>query len=239
MNNLIKSEWFMFKKKGRVTAAFCLMVGYAAVFFGGLIDNGHVSKSFTSQSLGNGSTMAIMIVTMIASAAIAGGYLSRIQIYEIMSGFSPNQILLGRAAFYVPLLIMLYLVPVFAVMLIIDSSTEMLLTLILFGILFIRFLLCTVFLSVLFKEGAWITSLTALIILIKPAYEKLTASAAAFDNSVFGLTAVGQCAMLAEPITSEFIVKVVVSSMVSCVICYLIGHFTLKKKYDLEPHTIV
>ena len=58
----------------------------------------------------------------------------------------------------------------------------------------------------------------------------------ALAHSPLSLLCFGQCTLLIRDITEGFVIKVIASAVVSCVIYYLIGYFTLKKKFDLEPH---
>lgn len=60
----------------------------------------------------------------------------------------------------------------------------------------------------------------------------------ALARSPLSLLCFGQCTLLVRDITESFVIKVIASAVVSCVIYYLIGYFTLKKKIELEPHSI-
>ncbi|MDO5561106.1 MAG: hypothetical protein Q4F95_16130 [Oscillospiraceae bacterium] len=238
MNNLIRSEWFMFRKKSFIMTLFGLLTAYASLFFGGLLDDEKTTIPFSVESLCTGSTISISIVSAITGAAIAICYQNRTQLYEIMTGFKPSTIIFARTALFLFIFTLFFFIPASAVLLILNYSAEILQVLALVLILYLRFMLCTVFLSPFFKEGAWITAMSALVILIKPLYIDTDGSTEKFRSSLIGHSAIGQCSLLGEGITSDFVFSIIVSSIISCIICYFIGYFTLKMKYDLEPHPI-
>jgi hypothetical protein len=90
-----------------------------------------------------------------------------------------------------------------------------------------------VFLSPLTKKSA-LAPLGSIMLLLVFDQSDLYAVA----HSPLALLCCGQCVSLGTEITNAFITKVIVSAVVSCVIYYLIGYLTLKKKIALELHQL-
>ena len=234
MNNIIKSQRLLMK---RYIFLICVLFLAALVSItiraftkGGI-------QSLSTQTLAAGSIYAIALISFIPTLAISFGYTQRIQMYEIMAGFRPHQIMLGKAFVYLPVTL-LYLVSVLAVYLISDSSSEMIRILILFCLLCIRFTLCVIFLSPLLKESTFAPLFSVMLLMIMQIYDEIYGSVERFSHSVFSFTCFGQCALLGGEITDSFMAKVIISSVIACVIYYFIGYLTLKKKIDLEPHPL-
>ena len=60
----------------------------------------------------------------------------------------------------------------------------------------------------------------------------------AVAQSPLAVLCCGQCVSLGIEITEGFVIKIIATAIVSCIIYYLIGYFTLKMKFDLEPHKL-
>lgn len=234
MNNIVKSQRFLMKRYmflvcGLVIAAL-VSVMIEAFAKGGI-------QNLSPQTLAAGSIFAIALISFTPTLAISFGYTQRIQIYEIMAGFRPYQIMLGKALVYLPVTL-IYLVSVLAVYLISDSNSEMIRILTLFCLLCIRFTLCVIFLSPLLKESTFAPLFSVMVLMIMQIYSEIYGSVEKFSHSVFSFTCFGQCALLGGEITDSFMAKVIMSSVIASVIYYLIGYLTLKKKIDLEPHPL-
>ena len=160
-------------------------------------------------------------------------YIERIQMYEIMAGFAPHRIILGRTAVCLPITVV-YLGCFTAVCLSFDSSADTVCKLLLFWVIGIRSVLNTVFLSPLTKESAFAPIGSCMLLMISD-----QSDINAVTQSPLALLCCGQCVSLGAELTNDFIVKVIVSAAVSCVICYFIGYITLKKKIDLEPRKLM
>ena len=175
--------------------------------------------------------MALFIVLFIPVIVLCYSYSERIQMYEIMAGFRPHKIILGKVITFTPVLL-LYLAVTIIISMMSDSSPQTVTRLIIYCILCIRGMLCIVFLSPLFKLGSFAPLFSVMLLTINGSdMEALSHSPVSF----FGF---GQCALLVRDITDSFMIKVIVSAIVSCAIYYLIGYFTLKKKIALEPHQL-
>ncbi len=234
MSNLIKAEWFRYMKTSRTTTIMLVLLALFMTLF--IVNTDDVTASpLTMSALSNGGTAGIICVLTIISLSIASGYTNRTQLYEVMAGNPPSRIILSRTVVYVPFITAVYLVPTLIIYLIADNSTEMIQALIIFSVIYLRTVLTSVFLTPLLKESSFAVLFLNIIFLMP---RGLFDSAQAYSDSIFGLTGLGQLSLIAEGITSEFTAKVMISSVVSCIICYLVGYFTLKKKIDLEPHPL-
>ena len=234
MNNIVKSQCFLMKRYMFLVCGL-VIAALVSVMIGAFAKGG--IQNLSPQTLAAGSIYAIALISFTPTLAISFGYTQRIQIYEIMAGFRPYQIMLGKALVYLPVTL-IYLVFVLAVYLISDSSSEMIRILILFCLLCIRFTLCVIFLSPLLKESAFAPLFSVMVLMIMQVYSKIYGSVEEFSHSVFSFTCFGQCALLGGEITDSFMAKVIISSVIACVVYYLIGYLTLKKKIDLEPHPL-
>ena len=93
-------------------------------------------------------------------------------------------------------------------------------------------MLCVVFLSPLFKLGSFAPLFSVMLLTINGSDME------ALAHSSLSFLCFGQCTLLARDITDGFVIKVILSAVAACVIYYLIGYFTLKKKIALEPHQL-
>ena len=176
--------------------------------------------------------IAMLIFTSVSAGILMYGYVERIQMYEIMSGFTPHQIILARTAICLP--ITAVFLGGFTIMcLCFDNSADMVRRLFLFWVIGIRSVLGVVFLSSLTKESAFAPIGSFMLLMIFG-----QSDIHAVVKSPLALLCCGQCVSLGVEITKGFVIKVVITAVVSCIIYYLIGYFTLKKKFDLEPHKL-
>lgn len=239
MNNIIKTQRFLLKKKKitkRLLIVLWVITLSGAVKIEGLSITG--LQPLNAHSLALSSNYAVLCMGMIPIVVLSFGYMSRIQLYEIMAGFSPNQIILGKALCYLSYLIPLFLLPVTIVYLCCDRSVEMQKMLLLFWVLCLRFSLCTIFLSPILKESTFMTTFSIMVIMLMSLYAEIYGSNEEFTHSVFSLTCFAQSSLLNSEITDGFMVKVILSALGACGLSYMIGYMTLKKKIDLEPHPL-
>ncbi len=234
MNNIIKSQRLICKKN-IIWIAELLLITLFFSFVNVFSEEGISGLSL--QTLAGGSFIPIVLMGFIPTLVIGFSYTQRIQMYEIMAGFRPHQIMLGKAAVYLPITVA-YLAVVTAVYLIADSSTDMIRLLILFWMLCLRFTLCVIFLSPLLKEQIFMPMFSITVLMAMPIYVEIDGSLEGFSHSVFSFTCFGQCGLLGGGVTYSFMAKVIISSVIACVVYYLIGYLTLKKKIDLEPHPL-
>ena len=223
MNNMIRSQMFLCKKRW-FTILLCILLPLLAMFFA-LSLSENTAEVFTSSAL-----IAMVGVMMIPVLVLSYSYVERTQLYEIMAGFSPHQLLVGKAIVYL-LFTFLFLTVISAEVLCFDRSADTVLRLALYWIICIRAVLSVVLLSPLFKEGAAAPAFTLLMLAAFGDVNNIT-------HSPLSVCFSAQAALLGTEITSALIVKIIVSAIVSCIIYYLIGYFTLKKKFDLEPHKL-
>lgn len=234
MNNLIKAEWFRYMKTSKTTTVMLVFLALILTLFTVNADDGTFAP-LSSVILSNRGTMGIFCVLSIIILSITNGYINRTQIYEVMAGNPPSRIILSRVAVYVPFITAVYLIPTLIIYLLFNHSAEMIQTLILFSVLYFRAMLTSIFLSPLLKESSFAPAFLNIMFLIP---KGLFDTAQAYSDSIFGFTGFGQLSLLSEGITLEFTAKILITSVISCIICYFIGYFTLKKKFDLEPHPL-
>ena len=240
MNNIMKAQQFLLKKK-RITIIILLIISFGMVFWGAVkIDGVSITglQPLSVHYLASSSTYMVLLTGMLPIVVISFSYIKRIQMYEIMAGFSPNQIILGKTLCYLSYLIPLFLIPVTIAYLGCDRSAEMVKMLLLYWILCLRFSLCTIFLSPLLKELTVVSAFSFMVIIVMSLYAEIYGSNEEFSHSIFSLTCFAQCSLMTGEITHGFMAKVILSAMVACVISDMIGYLTLKKKIDLEPHPL-
>ena len=224
MNNIVKAQMFIMKHKAvSLTAAF---VSALLAMACGFLLNQNAAEAFSQPGL-----MALFIFLFIPVIVLCYGYSERIQMYEIMAGFRPHKIILGKVITLMPVLLM-YLASAIVISMMNDSSPQSVTRLILYCILCIRGMLCIVFLSPLFKVGTFAPLFSVMLLTVNGSDME------ALARSPLSILCFGQCALLVRDISDDFMIKVIVSAVISCVIYYLIGYFTLKRKIGLEPHQL-
>ena len=222
MNNIIRSQLFIMKQK--VVSLTAIFIAAVVVMITGFLLNPNPGDAFSQPGF-----MAMFIVLFIPVMVITYCYSERIQMYEIMAGFRPHRIILGKTLVILPS-VLAFLAAAAIVSLISDSSPQTVERLILYCILCVRGMLCIVFLSPLLKIGTFAPLFSVMLLTINGSDME------ALARSPLSLLCFGQCTLLVRDINEGFVIKVITSAVVSCVIYYLIGYFTLKKKFDLEPH---
>lgn len=224
MNNIIKSQMFIMKHKVvPLTAAF--LSALLAMVCGTLLSQN------SAEAISQPGFMAMFIVLFIPVIVLCYSYSERIQMYEVMAGFRPHQIILGKVITIIPVLL-LYLAAAIVISIMNDSSPQTVTRLILYSILCVRGTLCIVFLSPLFKIGSFAPVFSVMLLMFNGSDME------ALSHSPLSFLCFGQCTLLARDITDSFVIKVIVSAVISCAIYYFIGYFTLKKKIALEPHQL-
>ncbi len=236
MNNIVKSLC-MIRRRYIVSICAMIILSLVMVFWEMILDigvHGRLTLStLDSTSLAAASSDTTFLSGLIPAVVIGYIYTARIQMYEIMAGYRPHQMILSRMLVLLP--ITLVSLAIIAVpYLITDRSAEMIRMLVLFCILCIRMTLCVIFLSPLTKNMAWIPLFSFFVQMFVQLYGSLEG----FSESVFSFTCFGQCLLLSGNVTYDLMIKIIVSSVIACVIYYLVGYFTLKKKISLEPHPI-
>lgn len=186
----------------------------------------------TTEALPSVALIAMLLFTSVAAGILMYCYVERIQMYEIMAGCTPHQIILGRTAICLPITIV-YLSGITVMCLCFDSSPDMVRRLLLFWFIGIRSVLGVVFLSPLTKISTFAPIGSFMLLLICS-----QSDIHAVAQSPLALLCCGQCVSLGTEITADFSMKIIVSAVIACVIYYLIGYFTLKKKIDLETHKL-
>ena len=151
---------------------------------------------------------------------------------EILAGFRPHQIILGKTLVILPPLLA-FLAAAAIISLIGDNSPQTVERLLLYCMLCVRATLCIIFLSPLLKIGTFAPLFSVMLLTINGSDME------ALARSPLSLLCFGQCTLLVRDITEGFVIKVIVSAIVSCTIYYLIGYFTLKKKICLEPTKLI
>lgn len=224
MNNIIRSQMMIAKQK--IVSLTAVFIAAVVAIVTGFLLNPNSAEAFSQPGF-----MAMFIFLFIPVIVLCYSYSERIQMYEIMAGFRPHQIILGKTLVILPFAIA-FLAAAAIVSLINDSSPQTVERLLLYCILCVRATLCVVFLSPLLKIGTFSPLFSMMLLMVNGSDME------ALARSPLSLLCFGQCTLLVRDITDGFVIKVIVSAVVSCVIYYLIGYFTLKKKIELEPHPI-
>ena len=225
MNNIMRSQLFIMKQKiVSLTAVFITAVAAIAT---GFLLNPNPGEAFSQPGF-----MAVFIFLFIPVIVLCYSYSERIQMYEIMAGFRPHQIIVGKT-FVILLPLFAFLAASAIVSLIGDSSPQTAGRLLLYCVLCVRATLCIVFLSPLLKIGTFAPVFSVMLLMVNGSDME------ALAHSPLSLLCFGQCTLLGCDITEGFVIKVIVSAVISCVVYYFIGYFTLKKKIDLEPRKIL
>lgn len=224
MNNIIKSQMFIMKQK--IVSLTVIFIAAVVVIASGFLLDPNPGEAFSQPG-----SMAMFIVMCIPGMVISYSYSERIQMYEVMAGFRPHQIILGKTLVILPPLLA-FLAASAIISLINDNSPQTVERLLLYCILCVRATLCIVFLSPLLKIGTFAPLFSVMLLMVNGS------DMGALARSPLSLLCFGQCALLVRDITEGFVIRVIVSAVVSCAIYYLIGYFTLKKKIALEPHQL-
>lgn len=224
MNNIIRSQYVLIRQR----IVMCAAIFIAAV---GTIMFGTAFATDASDILGVFGIQALAVILFIPTFIISNGYAERVQMYEIMAGFRPHQILLGKVMAFMPW--MTAFIASSAVMIIMyDSSDTTVQRVMIYSIICLRITLNVIFLSPVFKvmSGAPLCTLFLLMFGDSDMAEMM--------HTPFSLFGFVQCSLLAGDITAEYMIKVTATAVLSCVICYAIGHTTLKRKINLEPNQL-
>ena len=222
MNNIMRSQMFIMKQK--IVSLTAVFIAAVVAIVTGFLLNPNLAEVFSQPGF-----MAMFIFLFIPVIVLCYSYSERIQMYEIMAGFRPHQIILGKTLVILPFAIA-FLAAAAIVSLISDNSPQTVERLLIYCILCIRATLCIVFLSPLLKIGTFAPVFSVMLLMLNGSDMEAVA------RSPLSLLCFGQCTLLVRDITDGFMIKVIVSAVVSCAIYYLIGYFTLQKKIDLEPH---
>lgn len=224
MNNIIKSQMFIMKQK--IVSLTVIFIAAVVVIASGFLLDPNPGEAFSQPG-----SMAMFIVMCIPGMVISYSYSERIQMYEVMASFRPHQIILGKTLVILPPLFA-FLAASAIISLINDNSPQTVERLLLYCILCVRATLCIVFLSPLLKIGTFAPLFSVMLLMVNGS------DMGALARPPLSLLCFGQCALLVRDITEGFVIRVIVSAVVSCAIYYLIGYFTLKKKINLEPHQL-
>ena len=222
MNNIMRSQMFIMKQK--IVSLTAVFIAAVVAIVTGFLLNPNLAEVFSQPVF-----FAMFIFLFIPVIVLCYSYSERIQMYEIMAGFRPHQIILGKTLVILPFAIA-FLAAAAIVSLISDNSPQTVERLLIYCILCIRATLCIVFLSPLLKIGTFAPVFSVMLLMLNGSDMEAVA------RSPLSLLCFGQCTLLVRDITDGFMIKVIVSAVVSCAIYYLIGYFTLQKKIDLEPH---
>lgn len=225
MNNIIRSQMLVMKHR-IVSLTVTFLSALLLMICGSLLSDN------SAEAISQPGLMAMFIFLFIPVLVICYSYSVRIQIYEVMAGFRPHQIILGKVIAFTPVLL-LYLAAVTVISMMNDSSSQTVTRLILYCILCVRGMLCVVFLSPLFKIGSFAPVFSFMLLMFNGSDMEV------MSHSPLSFLFFEQCMMLGCEITEGFVVKIIVSAVVSCAIYYLIGYFTLKKKIALELQQII
>ena|GEM_PF-5861148 len=95
MNNIIKAQMFIMKQK--IVSLTAIFIAAVVVIVSGFLLNPNPGEAFSQPGF-----MAMFIVLFIPVMVISYSYSERIQMYEVMAGFRPHQIILGKTLVVLP-----------------------------------------------------------------------------------------------------------------------------------------
>ena len=240
MINLIKAEWFKFRKtKLRFNVIFsvvclCLiLLQHKADEIAGIDEFPFFSSWITH---------GVFLSAGVLLTSLSMNHKNRTALYTTVSGYSPLETLFAHAILYSSILIIIYVIPqalIFALV----SKIDVLYVL-LFVIFSIRITLITVFLSPLLKRKTVVFIVILFIIeyffvniiLVKfetdtNGFINSTPYSTSFASYIFTAT---QTFALSNPLPDALLAKIIVSSFVTCILAFVIGYLVMKHKYNLE-----
>ncbi|MBR4225110.1 MAG: hypothetical protein IKR73_09900 [Oscillospiraceae bacterium] len=224
MNDIIASQKFICRRK-IFTVLVCILVSSLSLFSAAAL------APTMAEALSNAGSMGMMVTAMLLPGIIiTSTYTDRIAMYEIMAGYRPHQILLGKAMVYLPFTL-IYLLAAALISLKTDMDQDTVIRLILYSMICIRATLCIVFLSPLFKQGSFAPAFSCMTLMaVSTEYE--------IARSPLSLLVFGQTALLGAEITEGYIIKVILTTIIACASYYIVGYVTLKKHFMLEPEPL-
>ena len=240
MINLIKAEWFKFRKTKLLFNVIFSVVCLCLILFAHKVDeiSGIDEFPFFSSWIPYG----VFLSAGVLLTSLSMNHKNRTALYTTVSGYSPLETLFAHAILYSSILIIIYVIPqtlVFALL-----SKINVLYLLLFVIFSIRITLITVFLSPLLKRKTVVFIVILFIIeyffvnvnLVK--FETATNGfvnpnpySTSFASYIFTAT---QTFALSNPLPDALLAKIIVSSFVTCILAFVIGYLVMKHKYNLE-----
>ena len=221
MNNIRRSQYVLIRQRIVMCAAIFILA-VASIIFGAAF------AADTAEVFGIFGLNAMTVMLFIPIFIISTGYSERILMYEIMAGFRPHQIILGKALAFLPTVIA-FIASAAVICMVHDSSEETIHRVMIYSIICIRMMLCIVFLSPVFKVMGFAPLCSLFLMLFG------SSDMEEMMHSPLSLMGFVQCSMLTGDISAEYMTKVIVSAVVSCVLYYIIGYTTLKMKINLEP----
>ncbi len=224
MNNIISSQCFICKKRSFIIS----IILFSALLVMGL---GLIMSKTAGMFFSAFGMVAMIFAAAVTAGILTSGYTERIQMYEIMAGFRPSQIILGKTVVCVSLTL-IFLAGTAVMCMIKGGGEQMLERLLLYWVIVLRSVLCIVFLSPLLKESTAAAMFDAMLIMA------CGNDPDALNRSPVSLFGYPQCFMMQYELTEGFAVKVIISAVIACTICYITGYITLKRKFDLEPHSL-
>lgn len=227
MNNIIRAQDVLLGKNKRYLGA--LLIALCTILAGVLNIEGLEIKGLKYIEVSHlvvASGYVLCFVGIFACCILTIGYTSRVQMYEIMAGYSPREVLFGKAFFVIKWLCSLFLIPMSVVCLIGDQSPEMLTVIMIYWVLCIRFSLVCIFLSPLLKKESFVCIFSVMVMMFSE-------NPAAIQHSFISWFSFAQCLLLTMDITSDLVVKVLVSGVGAVSLAYVIGYVVLKNKINL------
>ncbi len=245
MNKLIKSELFLLKKSGNYLA-YILLVAVIPFLVAFIAVEDFFSADFY---FGFGQMNAALTVLLMASTAmlavtISRKYDNRVANYAVMDGNKPSKIILGNLFTYLPVALILFVLPSLIMLLILfkngtGDTDNPLIMIALLLIVFTRVYTSTILVSTIFKsviasgffaymrssiEGLVGTLLIGLVSTKSPENSELILK-------LGDLVAPLQLeSILTKNNDTTFIVTVIVSFIIDIALCYIVALFTYKKK---------
>lgn len=228
MSNLIRAEWYRLFHTGAKFYILGCMACIPLVFI-----NESMSISLTEPSHSTAISMAVAV--MLVCVASANSYGSRLPYYEIMNGGSPNSIILSKFAIYLPIVILVYYIPV-AVLYLIFCGTKALAFLGLFLVIMLRYLIFGITVVMIFKSfDSSSLSMTRYVLemLCGLNLYRTNAKAGAL-SSLLSWLPFCQFFDMKTGIDSTLAAKTIIGAAVECTVFYTLAYMSYKKKWSIR-----
>lgn len=233
MTNLIKAEFYRIWHSSRL-----LIYIIGLCIFGAYTSFMSDSLDITRQSFVAAAPMGMVISLMAAGIVIGRHYQNRTAYYEIMDGVSFHNIILSRICVYTPFMVGFYFIPVSAILIFFDGSTELIRFLLLLLIIFLRLLIFAVCVCLVFKtrDGAilpYVRFMIEMMPMMIIAGEEVSIS----DDKLFSALnwlPFFQCYSLGGEIENTLIVKIIVGFVVEASVMYALAYMSHRRKWNIK-----
>ena len=233
MTNLIKAEFYRIKHSSHFLT--CII---GLCIFGAIASFMNDPLDINRQNFVASAPMGMVVSLMAAGIVIGRHYQNRTAYYEIMDGASAHRIILSRICVYTPLMLGFYFIPVSVTLMFFDGGSGIVRFLSMLLIIFLRLLIFTVCVCLIFKtgEGAilpYVRFMIEMIPMMTIAGEEVNMS---YDKlfSVLNWLPIVQCYSLSGEIDNTLIIKIIVGFAVEVLVMYVLAYMSHRRKWLIK-----